>query len=126
MNAFEQSLGYRSAGTSAVSDARQDREHLSEETLLQMVKGTFDANLVEALRVGVWHWKLDILDIAAQIAEDFSFNDDERYAWLRTALLQHYNHHYRRPTELEWWKREETAQSMRHLAGSTPVTTPLY
>ena len=103
MDAFETALGYRSLSPSLWPPEQPAIEPLSEEELRQLAKDAFDADLAERLRsTGEWHWKLEVREVAEQVAETLSFGEGERYERLRTALLDHYEAQYRRPTEKEW------------------------
>lgn len=77
-------------------------ECLSAGELLQRAKDMFDANLSEMLHShGQWHWRLEIREVAELVAETLSFEEEEEYEHVRTALLEHYEDQYRRPTAQE-------------------------
>lgn len=103
MDTFQLSLGYRSLLPALCPPEKQAIERLSEEALLQLAKDSFDANLAEVLRsMGRWHWKLEIREIAEDIAETLSFGEQVRYERERSALLQYYTEQYRRPSAREY------------------------
>jgi len=103
MDAFETSVGYRPLSPSLWPPPRPTREPLPLEELLRLAREAFDADLAERLRsTGEWHWKLEVREVAEQVAATLSFGESERYERLRAALLEHYEAQYRRPTEQAW------------------------
>jgi hypothetical protein len=113
MDAFEISVGYRSLFPDLDSPEKQTLQQLSRRDLLRIAKDSFDANLAEILRsTGEWHWKLEIRDVVANIAEALSCNDQDRYESVRTALLHYYSERYRRPSVQEYraYLREKRAR----------------
>jgi hypothetical protein len=115
MDAFETSVGYRSLLPALCPKDMEALQQLSEEELLQLAKDSFDADLAEALRsTGEWHWKLEIRDVVANIAEALSCSDQDRYESVRAVLLTYYAEQYRRPTGQEYrtYLREKRAQKL--------------
>jgi hypothetical protein len=110
VDSFETALGYRSLLGSADRALLPSRwppepaalEGKSEEQLVRIARAAFDSDLAERLRCGEWHWKCEVGEIAEQVAEALSRGDAPRYARLRSALREHYEDQYRRPTEQEW------------------------
>jgi hypothetical protein len=103
MNTFETLVGYRSLSPSLSPPEPSVIEHLPASELRRLACDEFDAALAERLRSsGEWHWKLEVPEVAEQVADELSCGDAERYALLRAAVLEHYADHYRPPTEQEW------------------------
>lgn len=103
MDVFEITVGYRPLSSSLSPPEPAVIEHLPEDELRRLACDAFDADLAEWLRSnGEWHWKLEVHEVAEQVAEALSCGNAERYERLRAALLEHYEDQYRRPTEREW------------------------
>src|SRR5579884_2743776 len=87
MDAFQQSVGYRSLFITTYPPKKQDVQGKLEEELLQQALDLFDGSLAETLRTtGEWHWKLTISEVIEQVAEDLSFQDHAVYGKLTRAL----------------------------------------
>lgn len=102
MDAFETSLGYRSLDPLSLLEL-QAKERFSDEELLRYARDLFDAHLAEALRsAGEWHWKLEIRELAEQVAETLKSEEKSNYEHLRSAILEHYEDQYRVPAPQEY------------------------
>lgn len=103
MDEFQLSVGYRSLLPALCPPEKSAIEHITEEELLRIAEDHFDANLAEILRsTGDWHWKIEVRDVAEDLAESLSFKDQARYEHLRSALLNHYTERYRSPSTQEY------------------------
>lgn len=103
MNAFEESVGYRSLMLTGWPTKKIIRT-LSSDALGKLAEDCFDAELAEILRdPGTWHWELDdeqIGDIASNVAGHLSL-DQKGWDGLYGFLREHYCEHYRAPTKEE-------------------------
>ena len=103
MNTFETLVGYRSLFPALSPPEPALIERLPADELRRLACDAFDAALAERLRSsGEWHWKLEVPEVAEQVADELSCGAAERYELLRAAVLQHYADRYRPPTEQEW------------------------
>lgn len=103
MDTFETLVGYRSLSPALSPPEPAAIEHLPADELRRLACDAFDAALAERLRSsGEWHWKLEVPEVAEQVADELSCGDAGRYALLRAAVLEHYADQYRCPTEQEW------------------------
>lgn len=125
MDAFETAVGYRPLSPSLWPPERSAIEPLPVEEVLRLAREEFDADLAERLRsTGEWHWKLEVREVAEEVASALSFDSSERYERLRAALLEHYEAQYRRPTEQAWRTYLRRKRSERSEADATRSRSP--